>query len=215
MTGTPLERFFNLCNWQAGGDACWDWQSAINPNGYGYFNVKKKMIRAHRFAYEAFVGEIPKQHDVCHRCDNRVCVNPYHLFVGTRAENMRDASVKGRIPRGDAHCHAKLTSVQVSEARVLRQQGILVKALASKYGVKFGTMADAISGRTWNHTGDPASKGIPSRIKLSPADIPKIREMGHSGVYRTEIARLYGVDPCTIHDILKGRSWKHIPEDVR
>ena len=77
-------------------DKCWVWQGASKGNGYGNVRLGAKNITAHRYAYALFVGEVPDDMDVCHTCDNRFCVNPDHLFLGSRKDNMVDCKEKGR-----------------------------------------------------------------------------------------------------------------------
>lgn len=92
------ERFWEKTHWSSGG--CWEWTAACYPNGYGHFmRVKHKVVLAHRMAYELANGSIPEGLLVLHRCDNRRCVRPDHLWVGTQSDNMRDMHTKGRCGR--------------------------------------------------------------------------------------------------------------------
>jgi HNH endonuclease len=80
-------------------NACWLWPATFNRQGYGvlfYGGKPQRVLKAHRLSYELFVGPIPPGMDVCHRCDVPACINPMHLWIGTRGENIRDAVRKGR-----------------------------------------------------------------------------------------------------------------------
>ena len=82
---------------------CWEWQLSTQRNGYGQIKFNKKMCRAHRVSYSAFNGEIPEGQEVMHSCDNRRCVNPDHLSVGTHQQNMSDIVKRGRQRTGPEH----------------------------------------------------------------------------------------------------------------
>lgn len=139
-------------------DDCWYWLGCVQSNGYGRMKVKGKTDFAHRWAYRVFRGETPKGLDVCHTCDNRQCVNPAHLFLGIRLENMQDCKAKGRHSHGPAHAAkisgergpgAKLTTKQVKEIISCRRDGLTPAKIAERFGVDPSTIRNILSGRTW------------------------------------------------------------------
>lgn len=132
---------------------CWVWTGWTTPNGYGgmWTPSGTKHLSAHRFSYELHYGPIPHGMHICHRCDNRVCVRPDHLFLGTPADNIHDAMSKGRSTRGE-HVHtAKLTEVQVREIRNRAASGVRRRQLAQEYGVTIYAIKSIVERRSWRH----------------------------------------------------------------
>lgn len=108
-------------------NGCWEWALAIGNHGYGV----SRMGLSHRLAYEAFIGPIPHRMLVLHRCDNRRCCNPDHLFLGTHQDNSQDALAKGRLILPPP----KLTDEQVREIRERLCNGETQQVLATEYKV--------------------------------------------------------------------------------
>lgn len=119
--------------------ACWEWRGKRSPDGYGKLRDHYREVYAHRVAYEQAFGPIPKGFDVCHRCDNPGCVNPFHLFAGTRSDNMQDCKKKGRVRWGsvlnEAHPNCKVSNADVEKIRTARSAGETLAAIAARYGL--------------------------------------------------------------------------------
>ncbi len=140
---------------------CWEWRGATKGNGYGNFRFGRRTVPAHRAAYQILVGEVPDGMDVCHTCDNRICVNPDHLFLGTRRANMEDARHKGRISRGEKHAHAIRTGVSIPGAKLSADQvreiwqrlkgGHNPSQIAGNYSITPGAINAIRRGATWRH----------------------------------------------------------------
>ena len=134
---------------------CWLWSGAVNSSGYGSFLMAGKTSKAHRTSYRFYVGPIPNGLHVLHRCDNRICVNPDHLFVGTRFDNMRDMVRKKRLRGasltkqfGEANGSSVLTSDDVLNIRASATTSTL---LAAKYSVSDSLISLIRSRKIWTH----------------------------------------------------------------
>ena len=131
---------------------CWIWKGSALVNGYGQFGrYPLASTTAHRAMWESVHGPIPTGFDICHRCDVRPCINPEHLFLGTRLENMRDAAAKGRVQRGESRYNSKLSESSVLQIRACSlRRGDLTK-LASEFNVNQQTVGDVVRRRSWRH----------------------------------------------------------------
>jgi len=131
---------------------CWEWCGSLRTDGYGQMSDRNRRSKAaHRFAWFATYGEIPEGMHVLHKCDNRICVNPAHLYLGTHADNMRDRSRRSRQARGETNGRAKLSEANVIEIRMLLLEGWLQKKIAPKFGVDLRTISAIKRGLIWSH----------------------------------------------------------------
>lgn len=146
-------------------NGCWQWVG-VTRNGYGRMTVgsrgdgTRRAQVAHRAAYEAFVGPTPASLEVCHRCDNPGCVNPEHLFLGSRQDNVDDRVKKGRNNHvvGSRIGTAKLTEATVIQARRMRADGLAYQKIADVFGIHKTTAMDACKGDQWAHVPAPPEK---------------------------------------------------------
>lgn len=134
--------------------SCWNWEGTIGNHGYGAISHFDKSILAHRFSYVYFGGSLRDDQCVLHKCDNPICVNPAHLFAGTRLENNADRAKKGRShrPAGEMNKKAILTEELVKRIRSLHtEHRIKQNVIAEMLGVSPTAICRVINKRTWSH----------------------------------------------------------------
>ncbi len=160
----PIDRFWSKVKKTS---TCWEWTAGCFTGGYGSFTPRHgKRVYAHRYLYELLSFDpIPKGMLVCHRCDNRKCVRPSHLFLGSQKDNIQDAVSKNRMASGYRHgVHtkpetrtrgsksgkAKLTEADVEQIRKM-WPATSQQAIASRFGVSQFSISCIIRRKTWAH----------------------------------------------------------------
>lgn len=149
---------------------CWEWTGSRSRLGYGIFSVRGKKRASHRVSWELSRGYVPAGAHVLHACDNRKCVRPSHLFLGTHRDNMRDMVLKGRSRgvsrRGSESNSAVLDEVLASFAKRMLADGVSTREIAMQLGVSRGAILAISTGRTWTHV--PWPDGASMSISRSP-----------------------------------------------
>lgn len=150
---TELKERFNA-KWIEADNGCYEWTGAKMPKGYGFMKIPgtRRQDYAHRMAWLIYRGEIPDGMEVCHKCDNPPCVNPAHLFTGTRKDNLADMVRKGRSTAGEKNAGSVLTFSDVRKIKALIATGLMSQ---SQIGRAFGVSQISISrisrGVYWKH----------------------------------------------------------------
>lgn len=150
--GNPRQQFVdNISRNPVSG--CWNWIGlTFHQSGYGQINNKALApapTTAHRAAWMLYRGPIPEGMMVLHKCDNRKCANPDHLYLGTNQQNMLDRSQRGYVHQ------MRLDEAKVREMRALRQGGWSWRKLATRYDVHVNAVREATMGKSWAYVDAP------------------------------------------------------------
>jgi hypothetical protein len=198
---------------------CWNWIGYIRveSGGYGGVSLNRKMYFAHRLSYFIHYGFDPKELFVCHHCDNRLCVNPHHLFIGTNRTNSLDRHQKGRENpvRGEKHYKARFTEDDILEIRALYKQDWLQPEIAAKFNTTQPAINDIVRGKTWKHL--PFEKRRHQgrgeahfRAKLTIQAVKEIRILRANGAKCADIANQFGISPAQVTKIVLRQKWAHV-----
>ena len=145
------ERFWAKVDKTSNPNGCWEWTAArVSSGRYGGFKWSHtRMVNAHRASMMLAGHEIDSSDFICHKCDNTICVNPDHLYVGTPLTNAQDKSARGRTIRGVDAFTAVLTPAKVVEIRALVAGGAVQREVAELYGVTQGHISDVVHRHVW------------------------------------------------------------------
>jgi hypothetical protein len=144
-----IERFWSYVDVKGLFD-CWEWKGGFSNSGYGQFKANGKVKQSHRFAYESYYGEIPEGLHILHKCHNRKCCNPFHVYAGTNQDNINDKVGAGRQSRGETSGRSNLTSMQIIEIRENKLNLSRVE-LGKIYQVNPATISKIALHKSWKH----------------------------------------------------------------
>lgn len=193
LTPAQIRRFWSHVA-RSDPDSCWLWQGSKSGSGYGKVGILGKLHSAHRISYFLSHGEIPDGMDVCHNCpggDHRLCVNPAHLFLGSRLENMRDAVAKGRVATGDRHG--------------LRKH-------PERHPMRLHPELHRVGDRNWarQHPELLRRGEAAAAAKLTAEMVEGVRQdQSERRLSYRQIAIKYGISSSQVYRIVKGLSWRH------
>ena len=204
------------------GEYCWKWKGCITPGGYSAINVYRKKEQAHRVSWMIYKGEIPDGMFVCHRCSNRECTNPEHLFIGTHQDNMKDMLNKGRkfIKSGSKYNFAKLNEKKIIKIMKMIHSRYSDRQISEQFNVTRPTITNIRNRKAWKHVDFTApSNGVFFKYnyakgeslpqsKLKEEDVVNIVGLLEDGIGVCEIARKFDVKHSTISSIKDGTNWK-------
>lgn len=145
-----LKRFAQFADVQ-GKDECWLWGGHRNRKGYAHANLFQAAGGVHRALFMAMFGRLPTRIFVCHDCDVRPCVNPFHCFKGTNRANILDAKRKGRLAVGSRNKRTKLKVKQVRTIQKLIKAGVGLRVIGRRFGVYHSCIHRIKYGETWTH----------------------------------------------------------------
>lgn len=182
-------------------DGCWEWEAHKTRLGYGKFRIGRKLLSAHRVAFGIFREPIPCGLDVLHACDNRPCVNPAHLFLGTQLDNVRDMWRKGRGNPARGQKNARATHPETTSRGDQHYSRLYPERLAR--GERHGSRTRPDRVNRGEHNGN---------AKTCNSDVVAIRELAASGIEQVTIATMFGLSTATISRIVRRDGWEHVEE---
>jgi len=197
MSASSPERFWLKVH-KSHDDGCWEWIGCRDRrgSGYGKFRINGENYRAHRLSWEMANGPIPPGMFVCHHCDNKACVRPTHLYLGTAKDNMKDALSRGLIALGDESFPRR------HPERMARGERSGIRKHPERYANFFGWAA--------RHPERMARGERSGLSKLKECQVVEIRTRHAAGETMTALSLAYGVEISSISKIVHRKLWTHV-----
>lgn len=131
---------------------CYIWTKSFDDKGYSQVNIGGRIVKAYSIAYKEVIGPVPSGLVLRHICDNRKCINPFHLTLGTQADNINDMYRRGRGCIGDKAPWSKLNEAQVKELRLeFKFTKSSIAEMSRRHNINYGTLSDVLLNKTWKH----------------------------------------------------------------
>lgn len=151
-----IEKFWNNSRINtADPNVCWEWNNKRRPAGYGMFYFRGKWFSAHRISFQIVKGDIPDGLFVCHSCDNKSCINPAHLFLGTNRDNILDAVKKGihgkNLHRGTRHYRSLVQETDIILIRRLAAKRFSHGQIADLFDMTRRNVTKIVNRANWKH----------------------------------------------------------------
>jgi hypothetical protein len=208
--------------------SCLEWTASTNRGGYGQFNAGgRRIVLAHRFAWEVTYGTIENNLLVCHTCDNRKCVEPTHLFLGSHLDNNSDMFSNGRgyvfdgsHMTGTKNPNAKLQQDDAERIKGMLERGASLGLLAKEFGVSKHAIYSIRYGKTWDHArartvnaNGPLTLERPSgennkRAVLTWEKVRQMRQAREGGAKVVALSAQFGVCLSTVKQVISGATWR-------
>lgn len=197
LTQEDIDRFWSKVQKTDHPDGCWIWTGAKSPKGYGFFKVKKRMLKAHRVGYFLATGVYPLDKFCLHTCDVPSCVRNSHIFLGSQQDNIDDMRRKGRAPVGDKH--GRRTHPEV----IPRGDD----HWSRKQPERWAKVIEAA-----NSSPNRARGERMGMAKMTDAKVIELRKLYAEGNHkRRELMDMFGIKATAMYSIIKRETWKHLP----